>query len=793
YYPPPAWFADLAADAGISLLIGIPWQEHICGVGEYRFEKSVRLGIRDAVGRLRGHPAVLGYLVGNEIPTQNVRWHGPESVERFLGELYDVAKNEDEHALVSYANYPPTEYISLEKFDFYTLNVYLHAREKFRGYLQRLRNLAGHKPFILGEFGVDAIREGEEHQAEIIRFSLEEAFRNGVAGAFVFSWTDEWFRGGSEVEGWAFGLTTRDRAPRPSAFAVADALRQPEAPLPRYPKVSVVVATYNGGATLRETLETLGRMTYPDYEVIVIDDGSKDDSAAIAREFVRADPSRNGNVVLIQQPNKGLSAARNRGIEAATGEIVAYCDSDVAVDPDWLYYLVSAMGTERGPLGGAGGPNLPPPGDGRIAAAVAASPGGPTHVLVDDVTAEHVPGCNMAFWKSALVEVGGFDPRFHAAGDDVDICWRIQDRGLKLGYAPSAIVWHHRRNSAKAYLRQQRGYGEAEAELAAKHPGRYNAFGGALWRGRIYAGTGEAPALLRRPRIHYGVFGLGLFQTIYQPDEGILVGLAQTPEWTVLGALALAGGLVAGKLALATVGLLFLAAQLYLAARRAWRSKLEPQYDNLGTRALVLGMTIAQPWVRRIAQLRNARRLRHRVLVNESLRAAWFGQNGGECSGFWSENGGERESFLGNLEGSLAGDRFPVHRGTGFEPFDLEVAADEGATVCVSTVMEYHGGPKRLLRVRVEHRISSGAAAALCLGGAASLALFSFSVAAGFIGAGATLVGLYHFRRRGRWLQNAVEARVAEVARKLGFSPVPAPRGDRKWWNVMPLLFSVLP
>src|SRR5205814_1600843 len=139
-------------------------------------------------------------------------------------------------------------------------------------------------------------------------------------------------------------------------------------------------------------------------------------------------------------------------------------------DPDWLYYLVGAMGTERGPIAGAGGPNLPPPGDGRTAAAVAASPGGPTHVLVDDVTAEHIPGCNMAFWKSALVEVGGFDPRFHAAGDDVDICWRLQDRGLKLGYAPSAIVWHHRRNSAKAYLKQQRGYGEAEAELAAKHP-----------------------------------------------------------------------------------------------------------------------------------------------------------------------------------------------------------------------------------------------------------------------------------------------------------------------------------
>src|SRR5207237_1752789 len=99
------------------------------------------------------------------------------------------------------------------------------------------------------------------------------------------------------------------------------------------------------------------------------------------------------------------------------------------------------------------------------------------------------------------------------AGDDVDICWRIADRGLRLAFAPAAIVWHHRRGSARAYLRQQRGYGEAEAELAAKHPSRYNGFGGALWRGRVYA----YPWRPLRRQIRYGSFGLGLFQPIYEP------------------------------------------------------------------------------------------------------------------------------------------------------------------------------------------------------------------------------------------------------------------------------------
>jgi len=69
-----------------------------------------------------------------------------------------------------------------------------------------------------------------------------------------------------------------------------------------------------------------------------------------------------------------------------------------------------------------GGPNLPPPEDSVVAACVAASPGGPLHVLLDDVEAEHIPGCNMAFRREVLEEIGGFDPIYRSAGDDVDVC-----------------------------------------------------------------------------------------------------------------------------------------------------------------------------------------------------------------------------------------------------------------------------------------------------------------------------------------------------------------------------------
>src|SRR5207237_10659526 len=112
-----------------------------------------------------------------------------------------------------------------------------------------------------------------------------------------------------EVRGWAFGLTDRARTPRPVARAVREVLRQvPALPLERFPRASVVVATYDGAATLAETPGSLEAQRYPDFEVIDVDDGHKDASAAIARRF--------RSVRLLSQENLGLSAARNRGIEA---------------------------------------------------------------------------------------------------------------------------------------------------------------------------------------------------------------------------------------------------------------------------------------------------------------------------------------------------------------------------------------------------------------------------------------------------------------------------------------------
>ena len=285
----------------------------------------------------------------------------------------------------------------------------------------------------------------------------------------------------------------------------------PYFPLPRSPRVSVVVASYNGERTLKACLDSLERLNYPDYEVILVDDGSTD----ATRQIALAHP----NVRYFRhEKNLGLSVARNTGIAAATGEIIAFTDSDCRADEDWLYYLVGDLLESE--FAGMGGPNLLPPEDSPVAAAVMASPGGPAHVMLTDRQAEHIPGCNMAFYKWALEQIGGFDPIFRQAGDDVDLCWRLQQAGLKIGFSPAAFVWHYRRSTIGAYLRQQRGYGEAEALLVRKHPECFNSFGGSLWRGRIYTAS-RFGDLMRPPIIYRGLFGSAGFQFLYASAAGV--------------------------------------------------------------------------------------------------------------------------------------------------------------------------------------------------------------------------------------------------------------------------------
>jgi len=425
YHAPSRWFLDACAAAGMRVLITLPWEKHVEFLSRKRLSRQITKKVRSSVAANRGHPAIFGYLVGNEIASTMIRWLGVRRVTEFVEHLIRVGRETDPSVLFSYASYPPTEFLLPQNSDFSCFNVYLHNQDAFERYLLRLQNLSEDRPLILGEFGMDTIRHTQDEQAEMLGWHIDSVVKCGLAGTIFFTWTDEWFTGGQEISDWAFGLVTREREPKKSLFLLRDKLGQdnaalPHRPLPSYPFVSIIVCSYNGAKTLAACLESLGRIDYPNYEVILVDDGSTDNTREIAARFP--------DVRYLHQTNHGLSHARNHGAAIAKGEIFAYTDSDCMADPDWLYYLMSTL--LSGNYAGVGGPNVSPPAQNWVQACVAAAPGGPSHVLLTDTIAEHIPGCNMAWYRWTFETIGGFDPEYHAAGDDVD-CRDLGPAGVR--------------------------------------------------------------------------------------------------------------------------------------------------------------------------------------------------------------------------------------------------------------------------------------------------------------------------------------------------------------------------
>ena len=220
YTVPPRWVLDSAARHGLRLLVGLPWEQHLTFLDDPGRASDILGRLEAEVRACASHPAIFAFAVGNEIPATIVRWYGAARIEHWIEQLCGVVKRVDPTALVTYVNYPSTEYLRLPFLDFLAFNVYLEERGRLAAYLARLQNLAGDRPLVLAEIGLDSQRNGLDAQAASLDWQIETAFAGGCAGAFVYAWTDEWYRGGFEIEDWDFGLVTRSRAPKPALLAV---------------------------------------------------------------------------------------------------------------------------------------------------------------------------------------------------------------------------------------------------------------------------------------------------------------------------------------------------------------------------------------------------------------------------------------------------------------------------------------------------------------------------------------------------------------------------------------------
>ena len=205
------------------------------------------------------------------------------------------------------------------------------------------------------------------------------------------------------------------------------------------PFVSVVIPTHNRGEILKHTVESLFSQSYPGdrYEIIVVDNASTDETEEMVQSLQRVAPC---SLKYYRKENEGPGAARNLGISKASGDIVAFTDSDCVAHHDWLKNGVSKIMEGFGLVQGK---TLPNPDQPRI-------------TLHHTMEVRHENGfyqtCNIFYLKEILDQAGGFSPDFCGldlfgiprwGGEDTDLAWRVKKQGWRSAFEDTAVVFHH--------------------------------------------------------------------------------------------------------------------------------------------------------------------------------------------------------------------------------------------------------------------------------------------------------------------------------------------------------------
>lgn len=246
-------------------------------------------------------------------------------------------------------------------------------------------------------------------------------------------------------------------------------------------RASIIIPAYNAQRTLAECLTACLAQDYPDFEVIVVDDGSTDSTGAVARHFDRVRYHR--------QSNGGPASARNTGARLATGEILVYTDADCIPQADWLRQLID--GFEEGVVAVGGTYAIANP-TSRLARVVQAEIAARHRQFKGEV--DFLGSFNVAYCRDAFEAVGGFDESYRqASGEDNDLAYRLHDLGGRMVFNPRAEVAHYHPEHLFGYLRTQSRHGYWRVKLYRDHPRRAG--------GDQYAGW---PDLLAPP------LGLGL-------------------------------------------------------------------------------------------------------------------------------------------------------------------------------------------------------------------------------------------------------------------------------------------
>ena len=273
---------------------------------------------------------------------------------------------------------------------------------------------------------------------------------------------------------------------------------------------SVIVPTYNRISLLKETLRSLLELDHPNFEIIVVDDGSTDDTAACLAALAREEKIR-----YFSQRNQGPAIARNLGLENSRGEYIAFTDDDCIVPTDWLLkfsnHLVARTADGVGGKSRTGDPTNP----------FSVANDGIGNFLKDalsksDGAVPYLTSNNAAYSKEILMKVGGFDRGFTIGAEERDLNHRIVRSGGKLVYDPTIVINHYNNARLLGFVRHQFDQGK----------------GSYIYYRNSMENFGQRPAMIP-PKTYLGLllhpFGLmSVFKAIVQSGLIILAQVAVT-------------------------------------------------------------------------------------------------------------------------------------------------------------------------------------------------------------------------------------------------------------------------
>ena len=217
---------------------------------------------------------------------------------------------------------------------------------------------------------------------------------------------------------------------------------------------SIIIPTYNRIKLLKKTLESIFQQEYPDYEVIVVNDGSTDGTDEYLTRF-----SNEGRIIYLKHQNRGPAIARKAGLDRARGDFIAFTDDDCILPPDWLNKFHEHF--RQGSIAGVSGSSLT---------------GNPDNIyaVTNDVInnyfksvlsnrpgqAPYVTTNNVAYKRENLEMVGGPDDRFRMGAEDRELAYRVSKAGGRIVYDPSIVIGHYNDADFFGFVRHQYHQGQ---------------------------------------------------------------------------------------------------------------------------------------------------------------------------------------------------------------------------------------------------------------------------------------------------------------------------------------------